>query len=313
VERKQLVADLALLGVTAIWGLTFVTVKDAVTAFPVLAFLSLRFWMAFGLLALIAGLRAARRPQRAFDAATLRAGALVGLALFAGYAFQTFGLRLTTPAKAGFITGLSVVMVPLFSALLLRRPPERGALAGVALATAGLGLLSLQGNLSVAAGDLIVLACAVAFALHIIGLGAFSPRMDSLALLTVQIGVVAVLSLAASLLFERPWPAATPNVWGAALFTGLAATIVAFGVQTVAQRFTTPTHTALIFAMEPVWAGLFSLWLTGERLGPRALAGCGLILTGMLAAELLPALRTRAPAAPPAPKPADIAETAKID
>ncbi len=294
VNQKQIGADLALLLVTAIWGATFVMVKGATATFPVFAFLTLRFWVAAAVLAAAVVWRWRRQGGRApagFDAASVRAGALIGLVLFAGYAFQTFGLRYTTPAKASFITGLSVVMVPLQSALLLRRPPERGAWWGVLLATAGLALLSLQGDLSIALGDLIVLAGSVAFALHIVTTGAFAPRFDALALVTTQIVVVAALSLAAALIFERPWPATPTYVWQAALFTGLAATALAFGFQTLAQRFTTATHTALIFAMEPVWGGVFSYLLIGERLGMRGLIGCGLILAGMLLAELAPALR----------------------
>lgn len=287
---KQLIADLFLLVATAIWGATFVMVKEAVASYPVFAFLSIRFALALLVLlpALVWRRKRAGRPR--WRGHEWRAGALVGLALFAGYGFQTFGLQFTTPAKAGFITGLSVVMVPLFSATILRQAPDRAAIAGVVMATLGLGLLTWQGELSVMVGDILVLACAVSFAMHIIALGAFAPRMDALNLLAVQIGIVMALSLSVSLLTEWPWPALPAEVLGAAAFTGVAATTVAFGIQTVAQRFTSPTHTALIFAMEPVWAGLFSFWLIGERLGPRSLAGAGLILAGMLAAELVPAL-----------------------
>lgn len=286
--RKQLLADAGLLLVTAIWGATFVMVKEAVETFPVFAFLAIRFSMALLFLAPFAVVRAGRKGWR-WNAKELGAGVLIGLALFAGYAFQTFGLQLTTPAKAGFITGLSVVMVPALSALLLHRPPDKGAVIGVLLATAGLVLLTWQGDTSVMAGDVMVLICAVSFALHIIAVGAFAPRMDNLTLVTVQIATVALLSAGASLVVDRPWPVPARPVLGAAVFTGVAATALAFGIQTMAQRFTTPTHTALIFSMEPVWAGLFSFLLIGEQLGPRVLAGGALILAGMLVAELLPA------------------------
>jgi drug/metabolite transporter (DMT)-like permease len=292
VNQRQIGADLALLLVTAVWGATFVMVKEATATFPVFSFLALRFWVAAAVL-LMVGLWRWQARRAGFDGPSVRDGALIGLVLFAGYAFQTFGLRLTTPAKAGFITGLSVVMVPFFSGLLLRRPPERSAIYGVLLATAGLALLTLQGDLTVVTGDLIVLAGSVAFALHIVATGAFAPRRDPLTLVVMQVVTVALLSLGAALIFERPWPAAPAYVWQAALFTGLAATTLAFGIQTFAQRFTTPTHTALIFAMEPVWAGVFSFLLVGERLGTRGLMGCGMILAGMLIAELAPAIRAR--------------------
>ncbi len=283
-------ADLLLLTVAAIWGGTFVMVQDAVAVYPVLTFLALRF----GLASLVfLPLLARRRPHTvhpqgagwATRAAALLPGLLIGLMLFVGYAFQTYGLRWTTPAKAGFITGLSVVMVPIGSALFLRQRPPRAAWLGVGLATVGLGLLTLNADLRIAFGDLLVLGCAVAFAVHVLLVGHFAPRLSPLDLATGQIITVASLALGMGLLVGDgvPWP--SPTVWFAAIFTGLLATAFAFGAQTLAQRFTSPTHTALIFATEPAFAALFSFWLIGEQLTPRALLGCGLILAGMVAAE----------------------------
>ncbi len=175
--------------------------------------------------------------------------------------------------------------MPLGQAIFLRRPPRRNSILGVALATAGLALLSLQADLSISRGDLLVLACAVAFAAHILLMGRYAPDWPPLRLALVQITTVAVLSSAAALLLERPigWPAG--NVWFAAAFTGLLATALAFFVQSRAQQATSPTHTALIFAAEPVFAGLFSFLLIGEVLGPRQIAGSALIVAGMLVSE----------------------------
>jgi drug/metabolite transporter (DMT)-like permease len=293
-RRRQLTADAALLLVTLIWGSTFVMVKNAVASFPVFSFLALRF--AFAALALLPFVVLRQRNARAnvpegkATPLLLRAVApvLLGVALFAGYAFQTAGLHLTTPAKAGFITGLSVVIVPLFSALILRQPPSRNAWLGVGLAVLGLAFLTLQPGLQVAPGDLLVLACAFAFAAHILLTGRFAPRYDPLALTLGSLITVAILSSAAALIFDRPLdPAAlTPSVLFAAAFTGVLATSVAFGLQTSAQRFTTATHTALIFAAEPVFAGLFSFLLIGEVLGLKQVLGCLLILAGMVVAEM---------------------------
>lgn len=294
-KRAQLTADASLLLVTAIWGATFVMVQDAVTGFPVFAFLAMRFALAaVALLPFFLRGKAIRSNdfsrsvrRRATEVATTNwlPGILVGLALFAGYAFQTFGLRETTPAKAGFITGLSVALVPLGQAIFLRRPPRRNSILGVGLATVGLALLTLQADLSVSRGDLLVFACAVAFAGHILLMGRYAPDWPPLRLAFVQITTVAVLSGAAALLLERPigWPAG--NVWFAAAFTGLLATAFAFFVQSRAQQATSPTHTALIFAAEPVFAGLFSFLLIGEVLGPRQIAGSALIVAGMVVAE----------------------------
>lgn len=292
-KDRQLRADLALLMVTLIWGATFVMVKGAVAGFPVFAFLAVRFLLAsLALLPLVATrLRSASsekrsRATREASRRHLRAGGIVGLLLFAGYALQTIGLRYTTASKAGFITGLSVAIVPLLSALLLRRAPDRLAILGVALATLGLALLSLGEDLTVNRGDLLVLGCALAFASHIVAVGAFAPRMDALTLAFFQIATVALVSGLTSLAVERPWPAMPGHVLFAAAFTGVLATSLAFAVQTAAQRFTSPTHTALIFAAEPVFAALFGYLLAGERLGSRGLMGCALILAGMIVAEL---------------------------
>jgi drug/metabolite transporter (DMT)-like permease len=313
-RREQLLADAALLFVTAVWGATFVMVQDAVRAYPVFAFLALRFGMASLLLlpwfarsSPPAAIRSTSAPARASRRARARWAALwpgvaVGLALAAGYAFQTFGLRYTTPAKAGFITGLSVVLVPVGQAVFLRRPPGANAVAGVGLAAVGLALLSLDASLQVNFGDLLVFCCALAFATHILLVGRFAPHWQPLRLAFVQIATVALTTAALALLVERRaggpgWPPG--NVWFAAAFTGLFATALAFFLQSRAQQATTPTHTALIFAAEPVFAGLFSFLLIGERLSAQQLAGCALILVGMLVAELW--RREGAPAGGPSP------------
>ncbi len=304
---RQLTADLSLLLVTLIWGATFVMVKDAVSAFPVFSFMAVRFTLAAAALTpLIAWRRrqlAAIAPDGPFAVPRRLSPArlwrialpslLIGTALFAGYAFQTAGLTLTTPAKAGFITGLSVVIVPLIAALLLRQAPGGNAWLGVSFATTGLALLSLTADLRVAPGDLLVLGCAFSFAAHILLTGHFAPRHDPLLLTLGQVVTVTLLSGVAALLFDAPALGVQKlvslldgRVLFAAAFTGLLATAAAFGIQTVAQRFTTATHTALIFSAEPVFAGLFSFLLIGEVLGPRQLVGCALILAGMVAAEV---------------------------
>ena len=289
--RRQLIADAGLLLVTVIWGATFVMVKDAVSAFPVFSFLALRFALAALALAPFAvrySLRAARSPAAEAPRNTrglVAASVLVGLALFAGYALQTAGLILTTPAKAGFITGLSVVFVPIGAAVILRQPPSRNAPLGVLFATIGLALLSVTKGWTMEAGDLLVLGCAFSFASHILLLGRFAPHYHPLLLTMGQVAAVGLFSAVAAVVFDEP-AAITRPVLLAAAFTGVLATALAFGIQTIAQRFTTSTHTALIFAAEPVFAGLASFLLIGELLGPRQIAGSALILLGMVVAEL---------------------------
>jgi drug/metabolite transporter (DMT)-like permease len=174
----------------------------------------------------------------------------------------------------------------LLAALFWRKMVQPAAIVGVLLATAGLALLSLNADLSVNRGDLLVLGCSVALALQILTTSVFAPRSDPIRLTAVQLLTVAVLSGLFALLWERPLALPSSSVWFAAAFTGLLASSFAFGAQTVAQRFTSATHTALIFVTEPVFAALFSYVMGREALTTRAWLGCGLILAGMLTAEL---------------------------
>jgi len=275
-------ADVLLLMVTAIWGGTFVMVKDAVSVYPVFPFLTIRFVLATAGLLIVGA-----RRLRSLSWRGLGAGALIGVFLFAGYALQTIGLQYTSSSKAGLITGMSVVMVPFLSAVVIRRAPGTQAMIGVVLATVGLVLLSLGpvNSLRVERGDLIILGCALGFALHIVSVSVFAPRHDPLALTVVQVATVAVLSGAVSLTGSG-WATPSVQVWYAALFTGVLATALAFALQNHLQRFTTPTHTALIFAAEPVFAALFGVWLAGETLTHRGIAGGVLIVAGTLASEV---------------------------
>ncbi|MHB0858480.1 MAG: DMT family transporter [Anaerolineae bacterium] len=280
-KRRQLQADLLLLLVTLVWGATFVMVKDAVSAYPVFPFLALRFALAALPLLLIGWRRTLSLGWRGIGA-----GVLIGLFLSAGYAFQTTGLQHTSASKAGFITGLSVVIVPILSTVLLRRLPSFSAIIGVCLATAGLALLTLGDHLRISTGDLLVLGCAVSFALHIVSVSAFAPHMDTFGLATVQISTVALVCTAISVLTGEGFPVPSGSVWFAAAFTGVLATALAFTIQTSMQRFTTPTHTALIFAAEPVFAALFGMLLAGDVLTGRGVAGGVLILSGTIVGEM---------------------------
>jgi drug/metabolite transporter (DMT)-like permease len=273
-------ADGMLVLVTLIWGSTFLLVQRAVESYPVFAFLCLRFALASGVLLALFGKR-----LRSLEPRMWGAGIAIGFFLFGGYTLQTLGLQHTTSSKAGFITGLSVVIVPALSAILLKRVPEKLALLGVLLSTVGLALLTLGRDLRPTLGDALVLGCAVCFALHIVAVSRYAPRTDALALTLVQVAAVAVFSaVAATLLGE--WQPPPQPVLGAAAFTGVLATALAFAVQNSVQAWTTATHTALIFATEPVFAGVFGYWLADERLTKAAIVGCILILLGMLVAEL---------------------------
>jgi drug/metabolite transporter (DMT)-like permease len=293
VTRGQ--ADLLLLLVVAVWGVTFVAIKEAVeiwSAHP-LTFVAVRFWIATLAFALL------WRPKAGPESHRRWPGLLTGLTLLAGYGFQTTGLLHTTPATAGFITGISVVLVPVGVSLLGRRVSP-AAWAGVALATAGLGLLSLNltGGVQVGRGELLVFGCAVSFAAQILLVDRFARQLDPLRFTFDQCLGCALGTSILALAFEYPaagWPSFDAEVILVAAFCAVFATTLAFLVQTVAQRHTSATHVALIFASEPIFAALASWWLWDERFTPRMLWGCALILAGMLIAELRPARRAVQP------------------
>ncbi|WCN38524.1 DMT family transporter [Aneurinibacillus uraniidurans] len=288
--KKSILADSILLTVTFIWGATFVVVQNAIAVLPPLTFNAVRFFMAavflFGFLLVF------YRSQLAqINARLLGAGILLGIWLFLGYAFQTVGLLYTTSAKAGFITGLSVVLVPMFALLILKQKPRIPAVLGVLVATVGLYFLTMGDAVAVNRGDILIFFCAVSFALQIIFTGRYAPHFPSLALACVQIFVVSVLSGISALILEN-WQAAlslktfsTPTVYIALLVTAIPATALAFLAQTECQKFTTATRVALIFAMEPVFAAATAYFFNDELLTVRALTGCMLIFLGMILAE----------------------------
>jgi drug/metabolite transporter (DMT)-like permease len=280
----RLAADLALLGVAAGWGLTFPFAKTVQQSIPTFTYLALRFGAATVVLLAIAMLRRTSMTPRAWGVA-----AGVGGVLFLGFALQAFGIRLTTASRAGFITGLSVAMVPIISSMWLRRPPRPLVIVGVVAATIGLALMTAgDAAVPVNAGDLLVLGCAACFALHIVLVGRLARAWDAVWFATVQVAAVAVLSALAAFV-ERPGhalAAAPASAWGMIAYMTFMGTVAALLVQTWAQRFTTPTHTGLMFAFEPVAAALAAVALLGESLAGRPAAGAALILAGIVMAEL---------------------------
>ena len=272
-------AILALILVTAIWGVTFVQVKDAVEIYPLFAFLAVRFAIASATLALPAAGRV-----RSLGRGGLGAGALLGLLLAAGYGLQTAGLERTTVSSTGFITGLYVVLTPLFGLLLFRTRVGLEVWAGVALAVAGLAMLTgiKAGS---ASGDLLVLSSTAAQALQIVGVERFAARYDAVALTFVEMVTACVLFFAIALALGDLGTPHGWTVWGALLVTGVFASALAYLVQVWAQRRISAARIALIFSLETVFAGLFGYVLEGDRLGALGWGGCAAIFTGIALAE----------------------------
>jgi drug/metabolite transporter (DMT)-like permease len=268
-----------LVAVTAVWGVTFVQVKDAVAIYPLFAFLAVRFAIASATL-----LGPAWSRLRTLGRGGASGAALAGALLGSGYVLQTAGLERTTVSSTGFITGMYVVLTPLLALALFRERIAVAAWIGVALATAGLALLSgVHGGSPV--GDLLVLAAAAVYALQIVLMERYAPRYDALAFTLVEMaaafaGLFVVALAAGQLGVPRGW-----TVWGALLVTGVFASALAFLAQTWAQRQASATQTALAFSLEPVWTAFFGFALAGDRLGVTAWLGCAVIMAGIVLAE----------------------------
>lgn len=288
--KKQWIADVSLLAVALVWGATFVVVQNAISFLPPLSFNAVRFWLA-GIFLLVWACLFHRPLLRSVNRPVLIAGGWMGVWLFSGYALQTIGLLYTTSANAGFITGLSVVIVPFLAFLFLKQKPTANAVLGATMATIGLYFLTMNGGeWSINRGDLFVFFCAISFAFHIVITGKYASHYPTLLLTIVQIFTVAVMCSIFAVLFEEPtWDHAVfarKEVWTALLITSVFATVAAFLIQTNFQKYTTPARVALIFSMEPVFAAATAYIWAGEQLSTFGLIGCSGILLGMVISEL---------------------------
>ncbi len=306
---QRLKADAALALCTVLWGATFVVVKGALNSASVFAFMAVRFTLAAVLMAAIF-----RRALGRVTRAEVWAGAQIGFFMFTGYAFQTRGLISTTPSKAAFITGSGVVLVPVLMAVFWGRRINRWVWGGALAALVGLYYLTVPsaGFTELNKGDLLVLICAVMFALHIIFVGRYSLDHSVGALSFLQVATTAALTLAAlPVVAVTGWEALrldwTAELVVAVLITAVLATAVAFSVQVWSQKYTTAAHTAILFSLEPVFAALTSYIVVRERLGRRGLVGAALILAGILLAEL------KGPTQAAAESPGPVAESPASD
>lgn len=277
---KRWQADTWLVLITVIWGTTFVLAKNTLDLVAPMLFVSVRFWVAaLVMLPLIWGLR--RRLSRAAWRDGIIAGALLGTA----YISQTIGLDGTTPGKAAFITGLNAAIVPLLSPFLLRVFPSKGTWIGVILATVGLGVMTLSATMGIQTGDVWVLACAIMFALHIILVAKVGASHDPWAFATTQFFSAAVIAAIATLIFEGT-TLPPLETYPTLIFFGVVATAFCFAIYTWVQPYTTATHAALIYALEPVAAALFGLIVMNEGLTGQEWAGGAIMLAGVIIAEL---------------------------
>jgi drug/metabolite transporter (DMT)-like permease len=290
------IAHILLLTIVIVWGTTFALVKDALQDVSPLLFNLLRMSLAFIVLATIN-----HRHLRNLSRRTIVSGLVVGLFLAAGFQFQTAGLARTSSAKSAFITGLVVVFVPLFTAFRPLRPkgtraPGWNTTLGALIAFAGLLLLTTPSGThfsdvfaTIGVGDLLTLACAIAFAGHLLALAHTSPGLPAGQIATLQIGFAALVMAVTLPLGGIPHLVVTPRLLIALAVTSLLATAAAFTIQSWAQQHLPPTHTAILLTLEPVFAWLTSLLFLHEHLGHRSLVGAALILTGIASIEMLSA------------------------
>ena len=287
-QRKRLLADLALAFCSFIWGTTFVVIKDALADISVIAYLAVRFSLAAALMAAIywRTVRRLRLPE-------IGAGAQIGAFMFGGYIFQIAGLKYTTPSKAAFITGTFVVFVPIILAVFGHRRIRMWLWLGAASALAGLFFLTVpsEGFGALNRGDPIVFVCAIMFALHMIFIGRHVAVHSVPALSFLQVATTAVLStvllpVASAAGWEHPRLSWTRYLVFAILLTAIGATVIGMSLQTWAQQYASPSHAAILVSLEPVFAALTSFALGAEHLTARFLAGAALIFGGIVLAEL---------------------------
>lgn len=274
-------ADLALLVVTMFWGASCILMKIGLGGIQELNLISIRFLCAF----MLAGGVFYKRILKV-DRKALGYSAVLGLVLFLVQMFMTYGVKYTTTSNAGFLTCLAGVFVPLICYFVFKQPLEKKVLISISLATAGVFLLTMNARFQFNIGDILCILCSFAFAGHIIITGKLTNKMDSITLGVLQLGFVGLYGSIFAVLFGEPKLPETWSSWGAILALSVFCTAFAFIVQTVAQKYTTSTHTGLIFTLEPAFTAIFSYLFFHEVLSPRGYIGAGILLLSIVLVEL---------------------------
>ena len=268
---KSHAGRLALLAAALIWGSSFIIMKDTVSDVPVFLLLAIRFTIACVLLAIVF-----HRRLRQAGGKLIRHGTICGVLLLAAYATQTFGLITTTPGKNAFLTAVYCVLVPFLSWLAYRKRPTVYNWAAAAMCIAGIGLVSIRENLSIAPGDMLTLLGGVFFALHIMALSRFGETDDPVSLTIVQFAVVALISWPCSLLTEQGAGLPAPAVWPQLLYLSVLCTAATLLLQTIGQKLTPPSQAAILLSLESVFGVILSILAGAEVLTP--MLGCGFTL-----------------------------------
>ncbi|NGM82355.1 DMT family transporter [Paenibacillus sp. 7124] len=278
---KQRNADLLMMLVTLSWGSSYLFMKNGLNSVSPFNLVALRFFLAF----ILCGAVWFKRLRLA-DKRTLGYSLVLGFLLFAVSASVIFGLRSTSTSHAGFLASLTVIFVPALSVVVLNQKPGARLITGACVTMTGIGLLTLSGPMSVKPGDLLCILAALLYAVHILVTGAAAKVADPLNLGILQLGFAGGLGLLFSFLFESPQVPVSLEGWISVLMLSVVCSAAGYIIQSIAQKYTTPTHTGLIFALEPVFAAAFAYVFADEHLSVRGYIGAALILSGLFIAEM---------------------------
>ncbi|WJE50680.1 DMT family transporter [Bacillus cereus] len=279
--KIQLKADLMLLMVTFFWGASILLTKVGLNYMQEYNLIALRFIIAF----LLSGIVFYKHLSK-IDFRTIKYAFILAAILFIVYIFATFGTKYTSVSNAGFLMSLTVIFIPVLSSIFLKQRPEKKVILGVVLTIVGIGLLTLNSQLKIGYGDILCILCALFYAVHIIITGTITKKVNSISLGVLQLGFVGLFSIIFSMFMENPKLPSTVESWFSILVLSIFCTAMAFIVQIIAQQYTSPTHTGLIFSLEPVFSAGFAFFFTGETLTVKGYLGATLILLSVIIAEL---------------------------
>lgn len=274
----------ALIGLVAMaWGSSYLLMKEGLGTIPPFSLIALRFLIAFFAVSLLFREKIKQTKPR-----TLLRGSILGLFLFGLFAFLIHGMQTTSTSNAGFLTSTTVVLVPVFHALITRRLPNRPIVIGTLLTMTGIGFMTLQQSMTLHSGDVLCLIGAVVYAFHILLTADFTKKEDGLLLGIWQLGFAGLYGLICTMLFETPTLPAAPSQWMAVLGLALICSAFGFVAQPMAQKYTTPEHTGLLFSLEPLFSALFAFLFLQETLSAKGYFGAALMMAGVLVASASP-------------------------
>lgn len=279
-KKNSILADMSLLMVALIWGGGFIAVKGALDSVSPFYIMSIRFSISVLIMLLVF-----RKKIKYITKNYLFIGTIVGLLLFLGFAAQTVGMKYTTAGKNAFLTGTNVVIVPFLYWIISKKRPDSFSLISAFLCFIGISMLTLDGGIHIGLGDGLTLLCAVFYAAHIVSVGFFARKVDVILLVIIQLGVCAILSIIAALIFEPKPHSLNSGTIFALVYLGVFSTMLAFIVQNVAQKYTTSTHTAIILCLESVFGSILSVIMLHEIFTSKMILGCLTIFLAIITTE----------------------------